>query len=85
MANSKLQGMARIRAYCTGESYQKALSALAEGGGNAPHSRGAQVQQDVAYREVRGGNSLFRTCPECDLDTFLDTRDELLPKHLGLA
>lgn len=43
MANSKLQRMARIRAYCTGESYQKALTALAEGGGNAPHSRGAQV------------------------------------------
>ncbi|MGR7000769.1 hypothetical protein ACU686_26415 [Yinghuangia aomiensis] len=73
MAREKLTRMARIRAFCTGESHQEALEAL-----RAQDTRPPALA-DVDWHEVaQGGERLVRVCPECDLEGFVDTRHWLL-------
>ena len=80
MANSKLSRMARIRAFCTTETYQQALNALKAESFQVP-ARDISLGE---YRSIKhGGNSLVRECPWCGLEGLVDTRDDLLPFHLG--
>jgi hypothetical protein len=81
MSNTLEQRAARIRAFCTGESYQSAVEALRAG--LPAHGRSREFN-DAEFANVKdGGESLLQTCPSCGGETLADTREEAFPKHLA--
>ncbi|MFJ9460908.1 hypothetical protein ACIRST_38295 [Kitasatospora sp. NPDC101447] len=83
MARDKQQRMAKIRSFCTTESHQQSLAAVRGGGTWRPLTISAELNDASGWDIRMGGDGLLRTCPECDADTFVDTRHEVMPKSLG--
>ncbi|WP_369185847.1 hypothetical protein [Streptomyces sp. Y1] len=83
MADSKQQRIAKILAFCTGKSYQQALAAIRGDGTWHPLTISAELDDASGWDIRMGGDGLLRTCPECGLDAFVDTRHEAMPKSLG--